>query len=94
MAAVYILFSAKLNKYYVGSCIEISERIADHLTKKYSDSYTSKANDWLLFYSIVNLEYKQARDIENHIKKMKSKTYIENLKKFEDISRKLIEQYK
>ena len=94
MAAVYILFSEKLNKYYVGSCLEISQRLADHKLKKYSDSYTRKADDWILFFSIIDLEYEQARLIESHIKKMKSKTYIENLKKYEDISRKLIEQYK
>lgn len=94
MAAVYILFSEKLNKYYVGSCLEISERLADRETKKYSDSYTGKANDWVLYYSITNLEYKQARSIENYIKRMKSKIYIENLKKYDDLSRKLIEHYK
>ena len=94
MASVYILFSEKLNKYYVGSCLEISQRLADHKSKKYSDSYTGKADDWVLFYSIIDLKYEQARLIESHIKKMKSKSYIENLKKYADISRKLIEQYK
>lgn len=74
--------------------MEIPQIIEDHKTKKYLHSYTSKVDDWVLFYSIINLEYKQARLIESHIKKMKSKTYIEHLKKFNEIVRKLIEQYK
>ena len=94
MAAVYILFSEKLNRYYVGSCMEISERLFDHKSKKYSDSYTAKADDWELFYYLLDLNYNQARLIESHIKKMKSRTYVENLKKYEDIVRKLKELYK
>ena len=94
MAEVYILYSKKLDKYYTGSCIDLSERIADHQPKKYSDSYTAKTDDWLLYYSINNLEYQQARLIENHIKKMKSNVYIQNLKKYPEISKKLREMYK
>ena len=94
MAAVYILFSEKLNKYYVGSCMNISERLLEHTSKKYSDSYTIKANDWELFYSLLDLNYNQARLIEKHIKRMKSRKYIENFKKYEILSSKLIFLYK
>ncbi len=93
MASVYILYSKSIDKYYTGSCLILQERIKEHQTKKYSDSYTCKANDWQLFYRIDNLEYKQARNIERHIKTMKSKKYIENLKRFEDISAKLKGRY-
>jgi putative endonuclease len=93
MADVYILYSEKPDKYYIGSCNDISERFLEHLNKKYSDSYTAKANDWILYYSINDLEYKQAGLIENHIKKMKSRKYIENLKMYAEISKKLIELY-
>ena len=89
MATVYILYAKSINKYYVGSCVNLEERLEDHKNKKYSDSFTSVANDWELFYSINDLEYNQARNIENHIKKMKSRVYIENLKRFEEISTKL-----
>jgi len=40
------------------------------------------------------LDYEQARKIEKQIKRMKSKKYIENLKKYPDIVKKLIEKYK
>jgi len=47
-----------------------------------------------LYYCIEDLLYHQARAIERHIKKMKSKKYIENLKMYEEISVKLIALYK
>ncbi len=93
MAFVYILYSKSLNKFYIGSCLELDERLNEHLNKQFVDSFTAKTDDWDLFYSIGELEYKQARNIELHIKKMKSSVYIENLKKFDDISKKLRNLY-
>ena len=94
MADVYILYSKELDKYYVGSCINMVERLSEHLNKKYIDSYTTRADDWILYFSIENLKYEQARLIESHIKKMKSKRYIENLKRYKELSKKLVELYK
>ena len=93
MATVYILYSPIINKYYVGSCINLSERLIEHQIGKYKNSYTIKSNDWILFYSIDHLEYKQARLIEKHVKRMKSRKYIEDLKKYKDISLNLIKLY-
>jgi len=81
MASVYILFSKKLNRFYTGSCLDLSQRLDEHLQGVYTDSFTSKATDWELFLHINDLAYQQARLIELHIKKMKSITYIKNLKK-------------
>ncbi len=94
MASVYILYSKTLEKYYIGSCLNLDERLAEHRNKIYSDSFTSIVCDWELFYCLDDLEYKQARNIELHIKKMKSCTYIENLKVYAEISLKLKEKYK
>ena len=93
MATVYILYSPTINKYYVGSCINLSERLIEHQIGKYKNSYTAKANDWILFYSIDYLEYRQARLIEAHIKRMKSKKYFKDLMKYKDISLNLIKLY-
>ncbi|MFC1223056.1 GIY-YIG nuclease family protein [Pedobacter sp. BG31] len=78
MASVYILFSKKLNRYYISSCLDLSKRLEEHLQGVYTDSFTRKATDWELFFHINDLVYQQARQIELHIKKMKSRTYIEN----------------
>ena len=93
MAAVYILYSQSLNKYYIGSCVEVTERFDQHLSKIFPGAFTTKANDWVIYFSLINLSYTQARKIESHIKKMKSKKYIENLEKYPEISQNLINLY-
>ena len=93
MATVYILYSPIINKYYIGSCVNLSERLIEHQTRKYKDSFTAKSNDWILFYCLDNLDYKKARSIEKHIKRMKSRKYIEDLKKYDIISLNLIKLY-
>ena len=94
MASVYILYSPQLNKYYTGSCKTLQERLDLHHSKTYANSYTFKADDWEIFYVVEDLEYSQARQIESHLKKMKSKQYIENLIKYPLIMEKLKEKYK
>jgi len=44
-------------------------------------------------FFIDNLEYLQARKIEAHIKRMKSRKFIENLKKYPEIQERLIKLY-
>ena len=89
MASVYILFSKKLDRYYTGSCKDLSYRIGQHLNKEFVNSFTAKADDWELFFFVDDLLQSQARLIEEHIKRMKSRTYIENLKKYPEIIQKL-----
>jgi putative endonuclease len=67
MATVYILYSASLDRYYTGSCLDLNVRLAEHLGKINTTAFTAKANDWVLFFSISDLDYKQARRIESHI---------------------------
>ena len=94
MAIVYVLYSPKLDRFYTGSCLNLEIRLEEHKSKKFIDGFTSKADDWELFFSIDSLSYSQARNIELHIKKMKSKKYIYDLKKYEEIVSKLIDKYK
>jgi putative endonuclease len=89
MATVYILFSNKLNKYYIGSCKNFTERFRQHQEEVFKGSFTEKANDWKLFYLLDGLTYSQARKIESHIKKMKSKKYVEDLKRYDEMAEKL-----
>ncbi len=90
MASVYILYSEKLGKYYIGN---IQQRIEEHKNKKFPECFTSKENNWNLFFEVSDLEYKQARSIEKHIKAMKSSVYIINIKKYPEMLQKLKERY-
>jgi putative endonuclease len=94
MGHVYILRSSA-GKYYVGSCAVLEERLEQHKNKTFKGSYTAlSADDWTLFYHIDDLDYNQSRLIEKHIKNMKSKKYIENLKRYPAIAERLKEKYK
>jgi|AntRauTorcE11897_2_1112592.scaffolds.fasta_scaffold180653_1 putative endonuclease len=92
---VYILFSEDLDRFYTGlTTLTIDERLENHLEKKYSElNYTQKTDDWELFYAIKCEDFSQARKIELHIKRMKSKIYIQNLVKYPEITEKLLEKY-
>ncbi len=91
----YILFSTQLDKFYIGyTTIGANERIDRHLSDHYGlTRFTHKANDWVLFLEIECLSSEQARKIETHIKKMKSKTFIHNLKKYPEMVEKLLFRY-
>ncbi len=93
MASVYLLHSVKLNRFYIGSCDDLSFRIEQHLNKEFLGGFTAKVDDWKLFYFKDGLTYIQARNIETHLKKMRNKTYYINLKKYPNIMEKLIEKY-
>jgi putative endonuclease len=76
-AFLYILFSQKLNKYYIGSTPDLERRIAEHNRGK--DKFTKTGVPWVLVHKEVFEELKEARQRELQIKKMKSRTYIERL---------------
>tara|TARA_R110000868_G_scaffold153826_1_gene379776 strand:+ start:99 stop:308 length:210 start_codon:yes stop_codon:yes gene_type:complete len=58
------------------------------------NKFPYNADDWTLFYKIDCTTKSQALKIEAHIKRMKSKVYIENLLKYSEITIKLLEKYK
>jgi len=91
--SVYILFSKTLDCFYIGQTQDLNERLLLHSEKQFEDSYTAKANDWKLFYTISCHSRIQALKIENHIKKMKSRKYILNLIAFSEIADKLKIKY-
>ena len=94
MACVYVLHSKLLNKYYVGSCLDLNKRVEQHNAKEFKQAFTTRVNNWEIYFVIQDLDYKQARSIEKHIKRMKSKKYVENLKLFPLLVQKLKELYK
>lgn len=90
---VYILYSEKLNRYYIGETVDLENRINEHNTGLYGNSFTSKTGDWEIFISISCSDRIQARKIETHIKKMKSIKYIQDLKRYPEIVLRLKKIY-
>jgi putative endonuclease len=69
------------------------ERVDQHLTEYFPGAFTGKVKDWTIFFHLDGLGYQQARKVEAHIKRMKSKRFIENLKTYPEISSRLITLY-
>ena len=76
-AYCYILFSVKLNKYYIGSTPDIERRLEEHNRGK--EKFTRTGVPWKLVYKEIFDDLKLARQREAHIKKMKSRKFIESL---------------
>lgn len=80
MHFVYILYSEKANKYYVGETANVDQRLIWHNTHYFKSASTVITSDWKVFLTIQCEDIKQARKIEMFIKKMKSRVFIEKLK--------------
>ncbi|MEO8254857.1 MAG: GIY-YIG nuclease family protein [Flavobacterium sp.] len=93
MHYVYVINSPSKDTFYIGETSDIENRLQWHNSGIFENSYTKIANDWQLFHLIQCKDIFQARKIEKHIKNMKSKTYILNLKKYPEISEKLLLKY-
>ena len=77
MPFMYILFSEKLNKYYIGACTELKRRMYEHNIGH--SKFTSTGIPWQLKYKEEFVTLIEAKKRELIIKKMKSKKYIESL---------------
>jgi putative endonuclease len=74
----YIIYSQKLDKYYVGSSENFNERIVTHNSDE-NENWSKVGRPWQEYLIIVCSTGRQARRIEKYIKKMKSRKYIEYL---------------
>lgn len=94
-AYTYILYSKALDRFYIGSTeFEPSQRLQLHLNEHYGKSkFTSKSKDWTIFFELKCQSIQQAREIEAHIKRMKSRIYIQNLVQYPVMFQKLLIRY-
>ena len=76
---IYILYSEKLNRFYVGTTDDIARRIEEHNNAFYSSSFTVNGIPWILKLSFECQSSEKAYKIERFIKKMKSKVFIEKI---------------
>ena len=75
MFTVYIIYSAKLDRYYTGYSEDIIKRLQEHNSGL--SSFTSKADDWVLKYQKVYPSRQEAHKAELLIKSKKSRRYLE-----------------
>ena len=77
MPYCYILFSEKLNKYYVGACINLDRRLHEHNIGH--SKFTSTGIPWKLLYKEEYDTLFLAKRRESKIKQMKSRKFIVDL---------------
>jgi putative endonuclease len=73
----YILYSEKLDKYYIGSTSNIEGRLSRHNSS--SKGFTSTGKPWILKYYEVFESKKDAMQRELELKRHKSRKIIESL---------------
>ncbi|MDD3891944.1 MAG: GIY-YIG nuclease family protein [Bacteroidales bacterium] len=78
MAYTYILYSANLNKHYVGATRGVlDQRIRRHNANH--KGFTGRANDWVLLHTETFETFELALRREREIKAWKSRKRIETL---------------
>jgi len=73
----YILFSESKDRYYIGSCSDINQRLKRH--NEGATPSTKSGRPWKVVWFNLHLEKSGALKQENYIKRMKSRNYIEKL---------------
>jgi putative endonuclease len=74
---MYILYSEKLKKYYVGACTNLERRLYEHNIGH--SKFTALGMPWIVVYKEEFDDLKLAKKREMEIKKRKSRRYIEGL---------------
>jgi putative endonuclease len=78
MPYFYILYSASIDKFYIGSTNGApEERLKKHLTKH--NGFTARAKDWQIVHSEFFESIQSAKARESQVKAWKSKSRIQDL---------------
>ncbi len=77
MFYTYIIYSGKLDRYYIGSTDNLEKRLADHNNSR--STYTKRGKPWILKWSKAFETRTEAIEEEMRIKRKKSRKYIEYL---------------
>ena len=93
MITCYIIYSKLLDKYYVGiTQLGIESRLVKHNSSYYDKTFSAITSDWAVYLLIPCDTVSQSIRLEKHIKKMKSRVYIENLLRYPEMIEKLLQK--
>ena len=77
MPYTYILYSEKIDRFYVGACLDINDRLYQHNAGR--STFTKTGIPWSIVYKEKFDNLREAKTRELEIKKKKSRKYIERL---------------
>ncbi len=90
---VYVLYLAFIDRFYIGQTLNPEVRFEEHLQHAKPEAFTTRAEDWIIYYRLECKIRQQAILIERHIKHMKSRKYLKNLVEKPEIAEKLLERF-
>ena len=65
---VYILYSKKINRFYVGQTSDLNNRFTEHNSEE--SPYTSQGIPWILLWSTIKPSLRAAEDLEEKLKNL------------------------
>ncbi|MBT8280298.1 MAG: GIY-YIG nuclease family protein [Muriicola sp.] len=93
MHCVYVIQSKLDASFYIGETSNLEQRLHLHNSQDLNEGRTKRKIPWEVFYVLETKDRTTAIKIEKHIKRMKSRKYIEDLKNYPEIAKKLLEKY-
>ena len=77
MYTVYIIYSSKIDKYYIGYSANVQDRLAKH--NRNSKGYTASGRPWVLVYTEILSTKKEAMAREKQLKNWKNPKRLKSL---------------
>jgi putative endonuclease len=90
---VYILFSEKIDLFYIGQSSDPFQRLEQHNNPFENQNWTRKGIPWEIYLTIPAQNQNQAMRIEHYLKKMKSRKYLQMLKENPDLIQNLVSRF-
>jgi putative endonuclease len=91
-AVAYIIYSEKLDKFYIGKSENFPQRILFHNSDE-NEKWSKAGRPWVEFLVITCSNFEQAGKIERYIKAQKSRKYIFQLKERPDYILSLLKRF-
>ncbi|MFV8373782.1 GIY-YIG nuclease family protein [Flavobacterium sp. LB1P71] len=79
MYFIYIIYSEKLDRYYVGATDDVRKRLDEHNSVFYNEAFTAKGIPWELSLSFECESSEKAYGLEKFLKRMKSRVFLEKV---------------
>ena len=79
MHFLYIIYSAKADKYYTGESNDVPARIKLHNSHRFLKAFTKAASDWEIKLIFKCENKTDAVFLERYIKRMKSRKFIQKI---------------
>ncbi len=79
MFYTYILFSKKLNRFYIGQTQDVDSRLIEHNSGK--GKFTGKSDDWVIVFTQTFETRAEAMQLESKIKKRGAGRFLNDLNK-------------